>query len=52
MKLLFSIILLAIPALSFAGMDKEARPSITRNADKVKYAGNVNAGISFTGTYS
>ena len=43
--------LLAIPALSFAGMDKEARPSITRNADKVKYAGNVNAGISFTGAY-
>lgn len=51
MKLLFSIILLAIPALSFAGNDKEVRPSITRNADKVKYAGNVNAGISFIGAY-
>lgn len=52
MKLLFSIImLLAIPALSFAGNDKEVRPSITRNADKVKYTGNVNAGISFIGAY-
>ena len=50
-QILITALLLAIPALSFAGNDKEARPSITRNADKVKYAGNVNAGISFIGAY-
>ena len=50
-QILITALLLAIPALSFAGNDKEVRPSITRNADKVKYAGNVNAGISFIGAY-
>ena len=50
-QILITALLLAIPVLSFARDDEEVRPSITRNADKAEYIGNVNVGISFVGTY-